>query len=65
MTGSACPGQIRGELTQAIAAPGRIREPFRDSVTDPAAADEIEAARTAVRTVRTTFGSRVLPFVTR
>ncbi len=57
--------RITGELAQAIAALGRIPEPFRDAIRDPAAKDEIEAAQAAIRKLQDTFQSEVLPLVTR
>ncbi|MBN1209595.1 MAG: peptidase M75 [Myxococcaceae bacterium] len=55
--------RIRQELTAAIDALGRIPEPFRDAITDPAAAGEIEAAQAAIRKAQNTFESDVKPLI--
>ncbi len=57
--------RLKGELTAALAALGEIPEPFRDAITDPAAADKIRAAQEAIRAVQTTMEGDVLPLVTR
>lgn len=57
--------RIRGELAQALTALGRIPEPFRDAILAPGSADEIEAARDAVRNLKTTFERDVLPMFPR
>lgn len=57
--------RIRQELTAAIEALGRIPEPFRSSITDPNAADEIEAAQAAIRKLQATLESDVKPFTSR
>jgi len=57
--------RIRQELTAAIEALGRIPEPFRSSIKDPAAADEIEAAQEAIRKVQATIETEVKPFTSR
>ena len=57
--------RIRQELSAAIAALGRIPTPFRSAITDPAAADEIEAAQEAIRKAQSTFESDVKPLISR
>ncbi|MDC0715023.1 imelysin family protein [Stigmatella sp. ncwal1] len=55
--------RIRKELTDAIAALALIPEPFRESIKDPNAADEIEAAQEAIRKAQNTFQSNVAPLL--
>ncbi|WP_164017288.1 imelysin family protein [Pyxidicoccus trucidator] len=62
---SALDTRIISELDAAQDALARIPEPFRESIRDPASADEIEAAQAAIRKLQTTFESEVLPLVTR
>jgi putative iron-regulated protein len=57
--------RVRAELTAAIEALGRIPEPFRDSIKDPSAADEIEAAQAAIRKAQATFETDVKPLTSR
>lgn len=57
--------RVRQELTDAIAALGRIPEPFRESIKDPASADEIEAAQAAIRKAQSTFENDIKPLTTR
>jgi putative iron-regulated protein len=57
--------RVRQELTAAIEALGRIPEPFRSSITDPNAADEIEAAQAAIGKLQATLESDVKPFTSR
>jgi len=57
--------RVRQELTGAIEALGRIPEPFRTSISDPNAADEIEAAQAAIRKLQDTFESDIKPFTSR
>ncbi|NMO20190.1 peptidase M75 [Pyxidicoccus fallax] len=55
--------RVRGELTQALQALEKLPEPFPEALGAPASADEIEAARDAVRKVHGTFQRDVLPRV--
>lgn len=57
--------KIISQLNAAISALAKIPEPFRDSITNPASKDEIEAAQNAIRDLHDTFQSQVLPLVTR
>ncbi len=56
---------IRQELTDAIEAIGRIPEPFRDSIKDPAMAGTIEAAQNAIRKAQATFEKEIKPLTSR
>jgi putative iron-regulated protein len=56
---------VRQQLTEAIAAIGRIPEPFRESIKDPASADKIEAAQDAIRKAQSTFESEIKPLTSR
>ncbi len=55
--------RILAEMEAAGAALEAIPEPFRDSITDPEAADEIEAAQSAIRALQSTLESQLLPLV--
>ncbi|HYH99256.1 imelysin family protein [Hyalangium sp.] len=57
--------RVRQELTAAIEALGRIPEPFRSSISDPNAADEIEAAQEAIRKLQATIETDIKPFTSR
>ena len=57
--------RVTAEIDAALDALAAIPEPFRESITDPAAAPQITAAQDAIRTVQTTYESSLLPFVTR
>jgi putative iron-regulated protein len=57
--------RVRKELSDAIAALGRIPEPFSTAIKDPSAADEIEAAQTAIRKAQATFETDVNPLLSR
>ncbi|WP_224245859.1 imelysin family protein [Hyalangium gracile] len=57
--------RIRQEIADSIAALARIPEPFRASITDPASADEIEAAQAAIRKLQATFETNVKPLTSR
>ena len=57
--------RFRTELTEAIAALGRIPEPFRESIKDPASADEIEAAQAAIRKAQDTLDTEIKPLTAR
>ncbi len=56
--------RVEGEIQTALDALGDIPEPFRESITDPAAADTIETAQVAIRAAQTTFESDIVPLVT-
>ncbi|HJN77023.1 MAG TPA: imelysin family protein [Myxococcota bacterium] len=57
--------RVTSEIDAAIASLGAIPEPFRDSITDPAAADQITAAQDAIRVVQASYEAELQPFVTR
>jgi putative iron-regulated protein len=57
--------RFRAELTEAIAALGRIPEPFRESIKDPASADEIEAAQAAILKALNTLDTEIKPLTSR
>ncbi|WP_224367299.1 imelysin family protein [Hyalangium versicolor] len=57
--------RVQKELADAITALSKIPEPFRTSITDPASADEIEAAQAAIRKAQTTFENDIRPLTTR
>ncbi|SET51793.1 imelysin family protein [Stigmatella erecta] len=57
--------RIRQELTDAIAALALVPEPFRESIQDPNAADEIEAAQEAIRKAQNTFQTDVTRLINR
>ncbi|HWN69390.1 MAG TPA: imelysin family protein [Haliangium sp.] len=53
--------RLKAEIQAAIDALGQIPEPFDDAITDTEAANEIQAAQEALRTVQTTLEQDVLP----
>lgn len=55
--------RIRAEIQAALDALAAIPEPFRDAVTDDAAAPKIEATQQAIRRVQSTLESELLPLV--
>lgn len=55
--------QIQEEIDDAIEALGDIPETFSDSITDDAAADEIQAAIDAINTLFDTLEGELLPLV--
>lgn len=57
--------RVRSEIADAIAAIGAIPPPFSTAITEDAAADEIEAAQRAVRTLQETLEGAVQPLVLR
>jgi uncharacterized iron-regulated protein len=56
--------RVKAEIAAALAALAAIPPPFREAILDPAAADEIEAAQAAIRTLQATLEGDVLPLVT-
>lgn len=57
--------RIQSELDASIAALDAIERPFRDSITNPDASDDIRSAQDAIRQTKQTMESELLPFVTR
>jgi predicted lipoprotein len=57
--------RVKAEIAAAIGALAAIPPPFREAILDPEAADEIEAAQAAIRTLQATLEGDVLPLVTR
>ncbi|KFE64618.1 imelysin family protein [Hyalangium minutum] len=57
--------RIRQEITAAIEALAKIPEPFRESIKNPNAADEIEAAQVAIRKLQNSIETDVKPFTSR
>lgn len=55
--------RITAQIDAARAAVGAIPSPFRDAITDPAAAPSIEAAQAAIRTLQTTLEQELLPLL--
>ncbi|RKH66071.1 imelysin family protein [Corallococcus llansteffanensis] len=51
--------RVKAELAAAIAALGRVPEPFPVSIKDPASADEIEGAQEAIKKLHDTFQNEV------
>ncbi|MBN8466820.1 peptidase M75 [Corallococcus exiguus] len=47
--------RVKAEIAAAIAALGKVPEPFPVSIKDPASADEIEGAQAAIRKLHDTF----------
>lgn len=56
--------RVKAAFAAAFTALAAIPEPFRDSILDPASADEIEAAQEAIRDVHDILQGEVLPLVT-
>jgi len=55
--------RIKSELATTGAAIEAIPEPFRDAISDPEAADEIEAAQESLRALQDTLDSELLPLI--
>ena len=58
-------GRVTTQIEAAVQALSAIPEPFRDAITDPAAADSILDAQDAIRAVQATYEGDLSPFVTR